>query len=492
MPLNASSPLHLHLLQSSALIALCVISAPFCTLFAIFSSIVSRYIDTQTRQIQERRASYSFRSRTVLVTGVGMSKGLTIARSFYLSGHRVIGADFEHYGIPVCARLSKSLSKLYRLPNYTSAETYTQRILEIVKVEKVDLWISCSGIHSAIEDAEAAERLERETNCKVVQFDVETTKVLHEKDLFLESTRKIGLSVPDTHSVTSTEDAMKVLRLVDPSTNKMRYIMKSVGIEDSIRTDMRLLPLQSKASTSDYISSLRPSAKRPFVLQEFMGGQEYCTHALLVRGRVRTFTACPSSDLLMHYQALSPDSELFMGMLKYTERYAQNMGENTTGHFSLDFFADEVEIGEKKVLKLRPIECNPRAHTAVVLFGDQREEMVEAYLSVLDGSDSEKPVIAKPLSLGNYWIAHDLATRCIIPFLELLVFRTNSSAVLSKLKEFREHLTYWKDGTYEVWDPWPTWWLYFGYWPLWLLVRISIGRWWSRCNVSTSRFYECY
>lgn len=492
MPLDASSPVYLHFLQSSSLIALCIILAPLCTLFAAASSIISRYNDSWSSKILKKQASPTFRRRTVLVTGVGMSKGLTIARSFYLSGHTVIGADFEHFGIPVCARFSKCLTKFYTLPNSSSAKTSTEKVLEIVRAENVDLYISCSKSASALEDAKAAEYLERETKCKVVQFNIETTKILHEKDSFLENTRKIGLPVPDTHAVTSTEDAMRILRRLNPLTSKIRYIMKCVGIEDSVRNERRLLPSASAASTNEYISSLQPSIERPFVLQEYINGEEYCTHALIVRGKVRTFTACPSTDLLMRYQALSPQSELLMAMLKYTETYVQTMGKETTGHFSLDFFADEVGTGEKRTQRLRPIECNPRTHTAIVLFSDQREEMVNAYLSVLDGGDgSNTPLIAKPLVPGQCWIAHEIVTCLILPLLELITFRIGFLEVLFKWGELREHLLYWKDGTYEIWDPWPTWWLYIGYWPLFLSLRIMSGRWWSRCNVSTSRFYEC-
>ena len=42
-----------------------------------------------------------------------MAKGLRIARAFYQAGHRVIGADFEPYSIPVSGRVSKALANFY-------------------------------------------------------------------------------------------------------------------------------------------------------------------------------------------------------------------------------------------------------------------------------------------------------------------------------------------------------------------------------------------
>jgi hypothetical protein len=63
--------------------------------------------------------------------------------------------------------------------------------------------------------------------------------------------------------------------------------------------------------------------------------------------------------------------------------------------------------------------------------------------------------------------------------------------MVSQWIEFAEHVVYWREGTYEVWDPWPAWWLYVGYWPGMFLVRLWERKWWSRCNVSTTKIFNC-
>lgn len=125
-----------------------------------------------------------------------MTKGLRIARAFHQTGHTVIGADFEPHSIPVSGRFSKAIAEFHRLSSPDSrngAARYIRDLVYIAEKEEVDLWVSCSGVASAVEDAQAMELLTRRTNCKSIQFDVEMTGTLHEKDSFIKYTESFGL-----------------------------------------------------------------------------------------------------------------------------------------------------------------------------------------------------------------------------------------------------------------------------------------------------------
>ncbi|KAN0112507.1 hypothetical protein V8E51_005458 [Hyaloscypha variabilis] len=486
MPLNASSPTILHLLQNLSLILLAFLFTPLLTLLTILSTLLSPLHPTT----QQRTNSPTFCRRTILVTGLGMSKGLTIARSFHRSGHRVIGADFEPYFIPVCGRFSRSLSRFYAVRKPTQKESlkeYIQDLLKIVRKEGVELWVSCSGVASAIEDGEAREVLER-AGCRAVQFPVNITSRLHDKDMFIENTRGLGLNVPETRGIRSVDEAVEFLEEKREGKGR-KYVLKFTGTDDKIRADMTLLPLATREETRRHVAGFNPSAERPFVLQQFISGPEFCTHSIAIRGKVKAFTACESSELLMHYRAMNPGSPLFKAFLQYTEIYAEKMGEEFTGHFSIDFLVEE-DVGNGKgrnvdelMNKIFPIECNPRAHTAAVLFAEKSEEVTEAYLSLLDEGQSG--------TLGYYWIGHDLVTRVLLPILDFLRGKIGMAMVLGDWIEFLNHLLFWKDGTYEIWDPWPMWWLYVVYWPGMFWISILERNWWSRCNVSTTKLFQC-
>ncbi|GJC94193.1 hypothetical protein ColKHC_03019 [Colletotrichum higginsianum] len=343
------------------------------------------------------------RRRTILVTGVGMTKGLTLARLFHQAGHRV-------------------------KPGRGSADPYLDSVLRVVEQEKVDLWVSCSGVSSAVEDGIVKEVLEARTRCRAVQFDVARTQVLHEKDSFMEHTGETGMRVPESYLVTSRNEMIAALEgaaaglsydsegeaAKPPRARRPRFIAKSVGVNDRGRGDMTLLPLPTEKQTYDHIYHLEwlgLSDKEPWLLQEFIDGHEFCTHSLVVRGRVRAFVACRSAELLMHYVALPPESSLSLAMLEFTRKQAASFGESFTGHLSFDFM--------------------------------------------------------------------------------LLLFRTSLAAYGRSVKTFAEHILFWKDGTFEPWDPLPAWWLYHVYWPSVFWNCIVNWRCWSRINVSTTKMFEC-
>ncbi|KAL9111106.1 MAG: hypothetical protein Q9227_004369 [Pyrenula ochraceoflavens] len=454
----------------------------------------------------------SFYPKTVLVTGIGMAKGLRIARAFYLTGHRVIGADFEPNGVPVSGRFSKSLSRFYTLSKPTFQEGATKYIAELVDItrrEKVDLWVSCSGVASAVEDGMAKDILEKKTNCHCIQFNAQATATLHEKDTFIRYTGSLGLPVPETHQVTSRDAVHNVLH---KARGNKKYIMKTVGMDDASRADIKtLLPRRTLSQTYSHVSTLQINESLPWVLQQFISGEEYCTHALIINNKIKLFTSCKSSDMLMHYVPLHSSSGLNKAMRRFTEEFARKAASGFTGHLSFDFLVEE-RITERGVRReILPIECNPRAHTAVVLFQGQggAKQMTDAYLSVLEprktdskglelsngvfeedqnGLDSIEP---EAPTYGVYWIGHDIVSLVLQPLLMFLTLQIGISGLSSNIREFLQHVLFWKEGTYETWDPLPWWWLNHVYWPGMFLETLIQGKRWSRVNVSTTKMFLC-
>jgi catechol O-methyltransferase len=257
-----------------------------------------------------------------------------------------------------------------------------------------------------------------------------------------------------------------------------KYIMKTIGVVDAVRADMTLLPKATWEETLQHIGKLPISKKVPWILQQYIDGPEYCTHAVIVHGKVRAFVACPSAELLMHYESLPPGSPLWNAMLDFTKAVARVGGADFSGHMSFDFMIPKKSMNgdslDKALLansEIYPIECNPRAHTAVALF-NSTPDMAHAYLAVTerhfkeDGDASPEPVIVIPAAKDKYyWIGHDLFTRLILPVLALLRLQVGISEVVEKVKELITHVIHWKDGTFEIWDPMPFWLLYHACWP---------------------------
>ena len=312
-----------------------------------------------------------------------------------------------------------------------------------------------------------------------------------------------------------------------------KFILKPIGVDDAARNSMMtLLPFPSREETKKYVDNLGISPSNPFQLQQFIDGEEYCTHALVVRGKVTAFVACPSSELLMHYLALPAESRISRAMLRFTQRVAEAGGEAFTGHLSFDFLVpgvtpdddggeedlqeeekveedDDDDDGDGKEIIIYPIECNPRAHTAITLFSST-PALASAYLSIFSPTPTlqvRDPLAPRPPVYKHYWLGHDVVALLILPLLDAFCglgkddggsgsSRMGSEAeegVLQHWTRFWERVSSgsgWRDGTFALEDPWPFWVLYHVYWPGVFLGALLRGKSWSRVNVSTTKVFD--
>ncbi|KAK3374829.1 hypothetical protein B0H63DRAFT_399952, partial [Podospora didyma] len=439
---------------------------------------------------------------TVLATSIGMAKGLTIARLFHRTGYRVIGADTKMLSP---GAVSTAVHRYYRLPNPSDTEPpggtrnkqYVSTLLDIVQAENVNLWISVSDVHSPLQDAIAKEKIEAQTSAKAIQSGVEETRTLHDKGSFMELCKRLGLSVPD-HWVAQTQE--EAATFVNKAPQGRQYLAKPTGVDNPARFDSSrplLLPQPTEAETASAISRLHfeQDNKSSLLLQEFIPGGEFCTHALVIQGRVRAFVACPSNDLLMHYTALHHESQLSQKMLAFTTRVAEHFGDGFSGHLSFDFMAATRRSEDEDNAPIYAIECNPRVHTAVVLFS-QMPGLVGEYLSLTTAPDADPtgnpPPLRPDLSSHQhyYWIGQDLFEHVYPIVCRLWGGNFSLRQCRSLAGGFFHHVLSWKDGTFEAWDPLPWWWVYRVFWPaqfVWLTIS---GQRWSRMNVSAGRVYE--
>ncbi|KAH9860406.1 hypothetical protein J1614_011737 [Plenodomus biglobosus] len=499
-----------HLWKNILLLALSVFCAPFSAAVCIISVAVTRvhgHRNITFSQEDKKHGAAVQQRKTILVTGVSMTKGLAIARNLSQhTPHRIIGADISALSP---GRASNAIVKYYCLdtPNGDDAEPYIDSILHVIQGEKVNLWISCSSVVAAVEDGQVVRLAEKQAQTEgrtfeAVQFREDVVEKFHEKDKFIEYIESLGLPVPESHRCTNPQEALDVLMRElhrtptkanstssrkSKSAARKKFIMKPIGVDDKARNNMMtLLPFQTTEATTKYIRSLGISNTNPFQMQQFINGKEYCTHALVIKGKVAAFTSCPSLELLMHYEPLPSTSELSREMLRFTERVCADGGETFTGHLSFDFLVED-----ENDVKLYPIECNPRAHTAVVLF-EQTPGMADAYLSIFNSASSSQkspPAFPRMPTYSYYWLGHDLVSFGILPVLDMFLGQGSRDEVITGLLALWRHWIYWKDGTFTLEDPWPFFALYHIYWPMKFLESLRTGKAWSRINVSTTKMF---
>jgi predicted ATP-grasp superfamily ATP-dependent carboligase len=321
--------------------------------------------------------------QTILISGGKMTKALQLARSFHKAGHRVILVETHKYWL-TGHRYSWAVDRFYTVPN-PQTEEYPQALLKIVQQEKVNVYVPVCSPVASYYDAEVKRVLSG--HCTVMHVDVETLQRLDDKYEFAAASEALGLRVPKSYRITNPQQVIDF----DFSDAQRPYIIKSIPYDSIRRLDLTKLPCATEAETAAFVKSLPISESKPWIMQEYIPGQEFCTHSTIRDGQVQLHCCCKSSAFQVNYQNVDrPDIE------NWIRHFAKSL--NLTGQVSFDFIeaADDGEI--------YAIECNPRTHSAITVFYNH-PDVAKAYLE-----PDPLPQTVQPLasSRPTYWIYHEI------------------------------------------------------------------------------------
>ncbi|CAB4933621.1 unannotated protein [freshwater metagenome] len=318
--------------------------------------------------------------RTVLISGGKMTKALQLARSFHAAGHRVVLVETARYRL-TGHRFSRAVDAFHVVPQ-PDDPGYADALLRIVRAEGVDVYVPVCSPKASLHDARA--RAVLDPHCEVVHVDAATMPTLDDKDRFAVAAQELGLAVPETHRITDPE---QVARFAFPDDGRT-FVLKSIAYDPVRRRDLTPLPRPTPQETAAFARSLPISVDNPWILQEFVAGEEFCTHSTVRDGRVQLHCCCRSSAFQLNYEHVDdPEIE------RWVTTFVGALG--LTGQASFDFIrgADGVAYA---------IECNPRTHSAITMFYDH-PGVAAAYLE--DGTPTVRPT---PTSRPTYWLYHEL------------------------------------------------------------------------------------
>jgi hypothetical protein len=321
------------------------------------------------------------RPRTVLVSGGKMTKALALARAFHRAGHRVVLVETARYRF-TGHRFSSAVDAFHVVPE-PGSPGYAQALLDVVRWEGVDVDVPVCSPAASRHDAEAKALLE--PYCEVLHADAETVAMLDDKHAFNAAAAALGLPVPDHHRIT---DPAQVAALDFAALPASRYVLKSIPYDPVRRLDLTPLPRPTPAQTAAFAASLPISDAKPWVLQAFVEGQEYCTHSTARDGRLQVHCCCESSAFQLNYaQIADPEIEAWVRRFVAAHRI--------TGQVSFDFIRGADGVA-------RAIECNPRTHSAITMYHDE-PELAAAYLE-----DREGTLAPRPGSRPTHWLYQEL------------------------------------------------------------------------------------
>ncbi|MBW0100851.1 ATP-grasp enzyme [Pseudonocardia sp. KRD291] len=319
--------------------------------------------------------------RTILLSGGKMTKALALARAFHQAGHRVVLVESSRYRI-TGHRFSRAVDRFHTVPE-PSDPRYVEALLTIVQSEGVDVYVPVCSPASSVADAHAKPLLE--PHCEVLHPGPDVIGLLDDKDAFAATAASFGLDVPETHRIT---DPAQVTTFDFAARPGRTFVLKSIAYDPVRRLDLTPLPRPTPAQTEAFARSLPISAQNPWILQEFVRGQEFCTHSTVRDGEVTLHGCCVSSSFQVNYAHLDrPDIE------KWVRHFVGELG--VTGQLSFDF----IEADDGRVYA---IECNPRTHSAITMFHDH-PGVADAYLH-----GSSPTVTPSASSRPTYWIYHEL------------------------------------------------------------------------------------
>ncbi|WP_420452998.1 ATP-grasp enzyme [Ilumatobacter sp.] len=389
-------------------------------------------------------------ARTILISGGKMTKALQLARSFHRAGHDVVLIETARYH-RTGHRRSRAVRSFHVVPE-PGAPGYVDALAELIERERVDVWVPVCSPAASLHDSVAAESLR--DLCEVIHVDVATVTRLDDKHLFARTAEELGLGVPETHLVTDPAQVLAFDFARDDRRGRS-YVMKSIAYDPIRRLDLTRLPRDTPTETAEFLATLPISGDNPWILQEFVEGTEYCTHATVRDGRLQLHCCCESSAFQINYAAIDdPEIE------DWVRRFVGALG--LTGQISLDFI--RTPDGE-----LKAIECNPRTHSAITLFRDH-PDVASAYLD--DGVETVTPL---PGARPTHWIAHELWR------------------ALSRPSTAPERWRVVRSGVDAIWDredPWPFFAVHHEQIPSLLLDALRRGRDWVRIDVNIGKLVE--
>lgn len=286
-------------------------------------------------------------------------------------------------------------------------------------------------------------------------------------------------------------------QILNEANGNKQYVMKPARRNRSSGVNLRtVFPRRTLSQTYQDVSRIKVSKEEPWILRQYITGEEYHTCSIVADGDVKAFVACPAPQLPPDYHSLPTNTGIGKAMLHFTQAFVAKAGSNYTGHLSFKFRVEETATESGIRLNILPVACNPQVNTTMVLFAGTKGsvDLVQAYMKALapstDGINGygglthpeyspDDVSFPHSTTTGVYFSGQDLVSFVLIPFFQLLTFKMGIVQFLHECATFLNHLLFWRDAIYELGDPLPWFWLYHVYLPLHFLSQIWRGEKWN-------------
>ena len=275
----------------------------------------------------------------VLLTSSRAPVTLDLARRFKAQGHQVVLCDSLRFG---CATLSRFYDKKRMVPQpCQNPRVYVDALEAIVQSEKIDLLIpTCEEVFfiSAFRD---------QLSCPVLIDSIDKLQQIHNKWTFAQSATCGSTEIPETHLIESEEQAMEFRE------RSTEFVFKPVY--SRFATEALIVP------SPELLESKKLGAKKPWVAQRFIEGQEYSTYSIAREGKLLAHASYTSLYKAGLGSGIYLQNTPHAPLLEFVQRFVADI--DYTGQIGFDAILD-------KNGKTWVIEGNPRATSGLHLFED--------------------------------------------------------------------------------------------------------------------------
>lgn len=285
----------------------------------------------------------------VLILGARAPAALEWVRALDHLGIRAYAAD--SLAFPV-TRFSRHLQGYFRLPEprYQPAK-WIESLAHLVETQSID-WIvpTCEEVFYLAWGAPRLKGL-----CRLFTSDFTLLSQLHHKGEFAHLVQGWPLEAPLTQVVESAEQLSAYRHVSLNRVFKPAY--------------SRFATCALIGPKPDLLVRLKPSRSQPWVVQERILGEEYCSYSLLRDGVLLTH-----GTYQPRYRAGQGSGVYFDAIdVPAIECFVRAFGQATsyTGQVGFDWMRDQQQV-------FWVLECNPRATSGIHLFDEQPEALVTA------------------------------------------------------------------------------------------------------------------
>ncbi|WP_298769959.1 ATP-grasp domain-containing protein [uncultured Shewanella sp.] len=283
-----------------------------------------------------------------LITCARAPVSLELARNLAKHGHQVFMTDSLRYPL---AKNSRSLTQFIQSPSpRNNIEHYQTALLDIIQTHEIDYLLPMceeSFYISKIKDKLTA-------HCEVLCPDFELMQQLHSKYDILSLCQNTGISLPKTEQLDfSSAIATEMLSNCIVKREFCRF-----------GTDVLLSP------TPKSVQHLFDTGYGRILKQEKIQGNEYCTYAIAVQGKVFAQAIYQPTHRLKVAAGIYFKPIVNQKISDFIQAFCQK--HQYTGHLGFDIIEtpDDIYI----------IECNPRATSGLHLLEDAN--LADALLGV--------------------------------------------------------------------------------------------------------------